>query len=216
MNKFTLIAGLLLAATAATTQAAGIIGSLALVPSVAQTLNFENENGLIVNGGSYAFGSGSLSSTLQYTVGQNNADLGENGLWGGNGNHFLSFDNVGDMTLNVIFAQATSGFAFDFSAWQELGSMTPAEVSISYYDAANSLIGAHTEAINSSLGLNSYNSYLTTGYLSDSANIVRVSITGDGVVLDNLTYSVPEPGTPALIGLALGVMGLMSRRRRTV
>ncbi len=216
MNKFNLIAGLLLAATAATTQAAGIIGNLSLVPSVATTFDFENENGLVITSGNYGFAGGNIGAGSQFTVGQYIADLGENGLWGGNGNHFLSFDHLGNMTLNVTFTQATSGFAFDFSAWQELGSIAPAEVSISYYDAANSLIGTHTEAIDPSLGLNSYNGYLTTGYLSDSANIARVSITGDGVVLDNLTYSVPEPGTPALIGLALGVMGLMSRRRRTV
>lgn len=212
MNKFHLVAGLLLAATAATSQAAGIIGNLAMVPAVATTLDFESEDGLVIASGSYGFAGGQLMAANPFTVGQTIADLGENGVWGA-GNHFLSFDYLGNMTLEVAFAQATTGFAFDFAAWQELGSQTPAEISVSYYDTGNNLIGSHSATIDPSLGWDSYNQFLTTGYLSDSANIARVSITGDGVVLDNLTYSVPEPATPALIGLALGAMGLLRRRR---
>jgi hypothetical protein len=120
------------------------------------------------------------------------------------------------MTLNVSFnGQATRGFAFDFSAWQEVGSTTPAQISVSYFDAADNLIGSHARTIDPSLGWESYNSFLTTGYVSDSANIARISIAGDGVVLDNLTYTqpVPEPETYALMLAGLGLLGFAARRR---
>lgn len=218
MNKINLIAGLLLAVTAAGANAAGTINSLADVPAGGVVLNFENEDGhIFASGASYSFGGASFVADQQITVGQYAFDLGENGLWGGNGNHFLSFDNVGAMTLDVSFnGLKTKGFAFDFSAWQELGSTTPATISVSYFDAANSLIGTHSETISPSLGWESYNLSLTSGYVSDSANIARVSITGDGVVLDNLTFTqaVPEPESYAMLLAGLGLMGVVARRRQ--
>lgn len=224
MNKINLIAGLLLAITAAGANAAGTINSLSLVPATATTFDFEGYDGFIVNdsyginGSSLSVVNGlTLSSLNQFTVGQNIGDLGENGAWGGGVNgKFLSFDFAGAMSLDVTFAQATKGFAFDFSAWQERGSTTPASVSISYFDEANSLIGSHDMIINPSLGWDTNNLALTTGYVSDSANIARVSITGDGVVLDNLTFTqaVPEPESYAMLLAGLGLMGVVARRRQ--
>ena len=216
MNKFTAIAGLLLAASTVSAQAAGTINDRALVPATSQVFDFQAEDGLIIGlGGSYSFGAGSFAADQQFTVGQYIADLGENGAWGA-GNRFLSFDHIGAMTLDISFIGATRGFAFDYNAWQELGSSTPASISISYFDGGNNLIGSHTEVISPALGWDSYDQFRTTGYVADSASIARVSISGDGVVLDNLTYTnpVPEPETYALMLAGLGLLGLAARRRK--
>ncbi len=221
MNKINLVAGLLLAVSAAGANAAGTINSLSLVPATAAIFDFESEDGLVISSGSsYAVSGASLAAAAQFTVGQSNGvDLGENGLWGA-GNHFLSFDNYGEMTLNVTFTQATKGFAFDFSAWQELVTpempvTTPATVRISYFDTTNTQIGTHSVTIAPSLGFDTYNQFLSTGYVSDSANIARISITGGGVVLDNLTFTaaVPEPESYAMLLAGLGLMGVVARRR---
>lgn len=217
MNKYSLVAGLMLAATAATAQAAGTIDNQSMVPAVATAFDFESHDGYVVSSpDNFAFAGGTMSADARFTVGQYIADLGENGVWGV-GNHFLSFDNIGAMTLSVTFAQATQGFAFDFSAWQELGTTTPASISISYYDAADNLIGSHAKAIDPGLGSESYNAFLTTGYVSDSANIARISISGDGVVLDNLSYAaaVPEADSYAMLLAGLGLLGFLARRRQS-
>lgn len=213
MNKFSIVAGLLLAASAATAQAAGTIDSLSLVPSTATVIDFGSEFGHEING-SYNIGAAYFSSATQYTLGQYAFDLGENGLWGGDV-RFLSFDNIGSTTLDISFnGLTTKGFAFDFSAWQDLGSSDPVSVTVSYFDAADSLIGSHEVSI-PAFGSTTYNAFLTTGYVSDNADIARISIAGDGVVLDNLTFTtpVPEPETYAMLLAGLGLLAGVARRR---
>ncbi|MEF8718895.1 MAG: PEP-CTERM sorting domain-containing protein [Candidatus Accumulibacter necessarius] len=212
MNKLSLIAGIVLATTAAIAQA----GTQVLV-------DFENEDGLIIGlGESYNFGAGTLSADQpdpdkprRFTVGQDDADLGENGLWGGAGNKFVSFDHIGGMTLNVLFRGWTpSGFSFDYSAYQELGSNTPAQISVGYYDAIGNLIGSLNETIDPAFGWDTYDLFQTTGYAGGNASIARISISGDGVVLDNLSF-VPEPASSTLLLAGLGMLAGVARRRRT-
>ncbi|MDP3538855.1 MAG: PEP-CTERM sorting domain-containing protein [Azonexus sp.] len=212
MNKLNLIAGLLLAASAATAQAAVIVDR-ANVPANATVLDFESFDGMVIGSGSLNYNGLLISGNQQFTAGQNIADLGENGVWGA-GNHFLSFDHLGSMTLDISFnGQTTKGFAFDYSIYEEDldGS---AFLTARYFDLSNNLIKS-TKFIYSPFGATTYDQFQSFGFVSNTANIARVSIVGDGVVLDNLTYTqpVPEPESYAMLLAGLGLMGLVARRR---
>lgn len=215
MNKLKLVAGALLAISAFTAQAAVIVDR-SNVPAVQTVIDFESFDGYIVDGSSLDVGNGvTLSSNLQFTVGQNNYVLDQNGMWGGNGNHFVSFDNMGSMTLNISFAQATKGVAFDYSIY-DTDVEGSAQLTARYYDSGNNLIKS-TKFIYSAFGENTYNEFQSFGYVSDSANISRMSLSGDGVVFDNLTFAaaVPEPETYAMFLAGLGLIGAMARRRQS-
>ncbi len=213
MNKLKLIAGLLLAASAASTQAAVIVDRADL-PAMATVLDFETFDGAIFAGSTLNYNGLLISGSQQFTAGQNAAGLGENGIWGGNGNHFLSFDHIGNMTLDISFnGQTTKGFAFDYSIYEEDldGS---AFLTARYFDLSNNLIKS-TKFIYSPFGSDTENQSQSFGFVSNTANIARISIVGDGVVLDNLTYTqpVPEPESYAMFLAGLGLMGAVARRR---
>jgi hypothetical protein len=214
MNKFNLIAGLLLAISSAVSHAAVIVDR-ADVPATQTVIDFESEDGLnLLGGDTYTFAGGSITATNSYTVGQYIADLGENGVWGA-GNHFVSFDTIGQMTMNISFDAPTKGVAFDYSIYEELGDTDgSAMLTARYYDANDNLLKT-TKFIFSPFGSESYDQFQSFGYVSDVANIARVSITGNGVVLDNLTFTaaVPEPENYAMLLAGLGLMGVVARRR---
>jgi len=216
MNKLTLIAAMLLASTSLSSYAAGTISSLGDVPPVQQTYDFENEDGYIFAAGTtYSFGNLQITADQQFTVGQYIADLGENGVWGA-GNHFVSFDHIGEMTLDLSFSgKTTTGFAFNYSAYDDAAIDGGAQFTVRYFDAQNNLIGSHNQTL-TAFGSDTYDLFATTGYISNAANIAKISITGDGVVIDNLTVTtpVPEPETYAMLLAGLGLMGGMARRRK--
>ncbi|MDP2881654.1 MAG: PEP-CTERM sorting domain-containing protein [Azonexus sp.] len=212
MNKFNLIAGLLLAISSAASHAAVIVDR-ADVPASQTVIDFENEDGLKLPGGYiYNFAGGSLTANNDYTVGQYIADLGENGVWGA-GNHFVSFDTIGQMTMNISFAAPTKGVAFDYSIYEQDADGS-AMLTARYYDANDSLLKT-AKFIFSPFGSATYDQFQSFGYVSDVANIARVSISGEGVVLDNLTFTaaVPEPESYAMLLAGLGLMGVVARRR---
>ena len=212
MNKFNLIAGLLLAISSAASHAAVIVDR-ADVPASQTVIDFESEDGLnLLGGDTYNFAGGSITATDSYTVGQYIADLGENGVWGA-GNHFVSFDTIGQMTMNISFAAPTKGVAFDYSIYEQDADGS-AMLTARYYDANDSLLKT-AKFIFSPFGSTTYDQFQSFGYVSDVANIARVSISGDGVVLDNLTFTaaVPEPESYAMLLAGLGLIGVVARRR---
>lgn len=215
MKKLTLIATFLLASVSLNVNAAGIIGDLNDVPSTKQTYDFENEDGHIFAANTiYSFGDLQITANQQFTVGQYISDLGENGVWGA-GNHFVSFDSFSDMTMDFSFnGKTTSAFGFNYSAYDDAAVVGGASFTVRYYDISGNEIGNHTQTV-TAFGSDTYDLYATTGYVSNAANIAKVSITGNGVVLDNFTLStpVPEADTYAMLLSGLGVMGFVARRR---
>jgi hypothetical protein len=210
-----LLAGLILAATTVGAQAAGVIVDRANVPANANVIDFESFDGLVLGAGdSLAIGDVTFTPGQQLTVGQNIADLGENGIWGA-GNKFVSFDFLGNMTLDISFnGLTTKGVAFDYSVWEtELDGS--AFLTARYFDLNNALIKT-TKFIFSPFGADTYDQFQSFGYVSDSANIARVTLSGDGVVFDNLTYTqpVPEPHSIAMLLAGLGLVGGIARRRQ--
>jgi hypothetical protein len=212
MHTKKLIAGILLATSALTAQA-GVIVDRNDVPPLRTVIDFESFDGLIINGGPLSIGAATFSANQQFTVGQNIADLNQNGVWGV-GNHFVSFDHVGDMTLTINFAQPTQGVGFDYSIYEE-DSEGSARLTARYYDDANNLIKS-TKFTFSAFGSETYNAFQSFGYVSEGAGIARMTLTGDGVVFDNLTFTavVPEPETYAMLLGGLALLGAAARRSR--
>ncbi len=211
MFKLNLIAGALLAASAFSVQAAVIVDRND-VPGPQTVIDFESFDGYVVNGGSLNIGGVTFTSSDQFTIGQNMADLSENGAWGV-GNHFVSFDKMDSMTLNLSFAQPTQGVAFDYSIYDEDVDGS-ALLTARYYDSADNLIKS-TKFIFSPFGSTAYNAFQSFGFVSEGAGIARMTLSGDGVVFDNLTMTaaVPEPEQYAMLLAGLGLMGGIARRR---
>lgn len=222
MFKLNLVAGLLLAVSAVSAQA-GAITDRADIPGSTYTLDFESFGMLSSHGGdvmevfsasnAYNFAGGSITSSKRFTIGQDSMDLGANGVWG-QGKSFLAFDSESSMSLNIKFSgKATQGVAFDYNVF-DLDPDASSTLKVRYYDAANNLIKGYNFGF-TSFGSTAVNAAQTFGYVSDLANIDHVTITGTGVVIDNLTFAaaVPEPESYALLLAGLGIVGAVARRR---
>jgi hypothetical protein len=221
MNKLSILAAGLLLAFGGNAFAGNYISALADVPATAKVINFEGEDGHIIGGTipgadtSWSALGLTFTADQQFTVGQYQADLGENGLWGANGNHFLSFDNFGSMALTISFnGLATRGFGFDYSIYET--SAGGASLSVTAYDASNNVVAGYGTSFGTAFGSDSYNLSATSGWVEATPNIAKVVISGDGVVLDNFTFTtpVPEPESYAMFLAGLGLMGAVARRRQ--
>ena len=214
MNKLSILASALLLAFGGNAFAASI-SSLGDVPASSQLINFESEDGLVIGtGGNWSNLGLSFMANDQFTVGQNVADLGENGLWGANGNHFLSFDKIGSMALTIDFGGLTTrGFGFDYSIYET--DPASASLTVTAFDAGNNVVGTFDKTF-AAFGSSTYNQFMTAGWVEASPSIARVVIQGDGVVLDNFTFTtpVPEPKTYAMLLAGLGMIGFAARRNK--
>lgn len=223
MNKISIFAGVMALGLGANAMAAGTtVSSLASVPATQQVINFESEDGHIIGGSipgadtSWSALGLTFTADDQFTVGQYVSDLSQNGLWGGNGNHFLSFDKLGSMALTVSFGGLkTSGFAFDYSIYEE-NAAGGASLTVEAFDINGLQLGSYSTSVAPAFGLDTYNQFSTTGWVESSASIASIRISGDGVVLDNLTFTtpVPEASTYAMLLAGLGLMGFLARRRK--
>jgi PEP-CTERM motif len=113
--------------------------------------------------------------------------------------------------ITIAFDTAASAFGIGVVDLGDNG------FTIEAYDAANQLLGSST-TFGPSLGVGYYE-VVSVAY--DGIASVRMfqasGASGDGIVLDNLSYSVgavPEPGTYALMALGLAGMAFVARRRK--
>ena len=222
MRSYSSIIALGLASLAFQAQSA-VITSPAQVPGAQQVIDFNDEDGLFIGvGSSYTVATSAVTfSSLDgdFTVGQRApTELDINGSWGA-GRSFLSFDTIGEITVRVDFGNlGTSAFSADWSLYEQAG--VPSLLTVTAYgiDGSSSSFSISPGGLDLQGNplIDSYNYAFTRGLSLDNTNIAYITIQGDGVVMDNLTFSapVPEPEAYALMLAGLGVAAFAARRRQ--
>lgn len=226
MRRYSAIIALGLASLGFQAQAA-VITNPAQVPGTQQVIDFNGEDGLFIGAGSsWTTGTPAVSFSSvdgDFTVGQRWAtDLGINGSWGA-GKSFLSFDTIGEMTVRIDFGNLrTRAFTADFSLYQDVGTRSLLTVTAYGVDGSSSsfTLGSFSTsldgvALDDGALIDSTNYAITQGLRLAHADIAYITIKGDGVVMDNFTFTtpVPEPQTYALMLAGLGVVAFAARRR---
>ena len=149
------------------------------------------------------------SDGLTAELGANNRDLGENGLWGGFGNHFVAAGDSGELTFT--FANLASGvgaFLNHCAATPGSGSVT-----LSAFGSTGQLLETYSFSIGTSV--DGYDQGQFYGINRSQFDIRSFTFSGVGAVADTLTVAmVPEPEGYALMLAGLGLMGWMTRRRQ--
>jgi len=138
------------------------------------------------------------------------APFGEGGSsWLGSGQTLTTRDTAGNSSFSIAFANPVSAFGMDW------GAANPSW-NVSLYDSANNLLESVVF-----VGGNAGASF-SEFYGAQHAGISRVELTSlggyDWVIVDDFTYvagrnQVPEPGSMALVALAMVGLGAVRRRK---
>ncbi len=206
--KLHLIAVAALAISALPAQAPSV-SSAADIDGSNRLVDFEAFDGLLFSVPVEVAAGISFTGDANTELGANNRDLGENGLWGGFGNHFVAAGDSGELTFT--FANLASGvgaFLNHYAATPGSGSVT-----LSAFGSTGQLLETYLFSIGTSV--DGYDQGQFYGINRSQFDIRSFTFSGVGAVADNLTVAmVPEPEGYALMLAGLGLMGWMTRRRQ--
>ncbi|WP_349740930.1 PEP-CTERM sorting domain-containing protein [Roseateles cavernae] len=222
--------------------AAAALALLALLPAHAaridtnaglvdsKVITFNSYDGLIGTGPEDVgaeVGASVLFTSAPFTeLGANARDLGDNGLWGARGNpvdglvdtptgngNFIASGFIGNSgELGFRFGSGVAGVGAYLNQFQIDGD------SHNFTVLAYGQNGKVLESFNVSVDTewDSYNEGRFLGFQRAAADIYGFGVAGNGIVLDNLSFTtaVPEPESYAMLLAGLGVVGLLMRRRR--
>jgi PEP-CTERM motif len=174
-----------------------------------------------------------FTSTPVSTVGANNQDLGDNGLWGargdigrpsngnentlvstptGDGNFIASAFITRRGEFGFSFANPVSSVGAYFNQFQPFGT-TNNRLDLLAYDAFGNTLATYNFTLNTDPS--SYNEGSFPGIQSSTANIYGFGVANGTFVMDNLMIAaVPEPSFYALLSLGALFVGAAARRRR--
>ncbi len=181
--------------------------------------DFEGFDSLVTHGTALSNGA-YVTSDVYSTIGADDVDLIDNGVWGA-GNRFAGIGDLsyipttsegflGSMTFDL--GASYSGAGALFSIYND-GAVS-GQITIDALGAGSTVLQTYSFVVDLNDPLQ-YNTGLFYGFTSTSADIVALRVTGDGFVVDNLSV-VPVPAALPLLLSGLGMLGAMARRRRSV
>jgi hypothetical protein len=174
----------------------------------ANVVDFEAYDGFETSGPELVAAAVTFTAAPGATLGAYASDLGNNGAWGV-GNHFVS-NTIGEMRFT--FANMASGAGAYLNHYSD--NLSSGFVTITAFGIGNRLLESYS--VNLNTGFESYNAGQFVGFTRSSADIKSFVVTGQGVVMDNLSFAapVPEPEAYAMLLAGLALMGTMARRRQ--
>ena len=170
-----------------------------------QIIDFENFDGFITVGPEIVMPGASFTGTSGSVLGAFVADLGANGLWGA-GNHFAATDIIGALNFTFVNGMTAAAGAF-------LNSSDGGPILISVLSNDQQVIESYTVEVDTPD--DSLNSGIFFGITRSTADIRSLSLSGQGLVADDVTFTspIPEPEVYAMLLSGLSLMGWMARRR---